>query len=88
MDRLVEALEQDTDRPFGAFGLRCKTCRLLHELPGEDPRAEIVRTAIEGTVPASTVSQRLRFAGVHIGADSISKHRRGVCKTREAVQRG
>lgn len=87
LQALADALTDDTLQPFGKFGIRCKTCQLLHELPaiGEDARADLIRGYVNGKVEAAVVSDRLRAAGVHIGGDSIRRHRRGVCKTAQVV---
>lgn len=86
LDAVAEAVTVEPERPYGRFGVRCKTCRLLLDLPpGDDPRAVKVRAAINGPVEAETLAAQLRAGGVPIGADSIRKHRRGLCKTREAA---
>lgn len=86
LDDLTTALTT-ADRPYGRYGVRCKTCRLVLALPpsGTDPRGDMVRGIIDGPVEAETVARRLAAAGVNIGADSIRKHRRGICKTKTAV---
>lgn len=87
LDTLVDALTDTSDQPYGRFGIRCKTCRLIADLPppGTDQRGDVIRSYIDGKVEAETVAKRLNTVGVGIGADSIRKHRRGVCKTKDAV---
>lgn len=87
LDAIADALAADDERPFGRYGLRCKTCRLLHQLPppGTDDRGDLIRAYVDGPVEAETVVRRLKAAGVDIGGDSLRRHRRGDCKTRRKV---
>lgn len=86
LDALTEAVTEPPEQVFGRFGVRCKTCRLLLELPSGDPRSDTIRGYVLGGTEASKVVERLNRGGIDIGVDSVLRHRRRSCRTWQQVE--
>jgi hypothetical protein len=56
----------------------CTVCLLITEVLGDEDRAALLE-AMDGRTPHAVISRALGREGHRIGADTIGRHRNGMC---------